>query len=382
MQGFAARKRLNQLLNRVESRLCTTTARSMPVVVDVVLTKACNLACTFCKDYQTVGAQRVSVQNFEKIAAQIFPTAHRINICSGGEPYLHPGLEDLLRICKRHGLFTWLLSNGTLCREERLRAIVREGLVDEHGFSVDGFKAETVEAIRINASFEKILDSIALLRRIRSEEGVAIPRIVIRYALMRMNVEELPDAIRRWGEMGIEGLECGYLSLANGIPKEQCMFYHQDLLERVYDQARSVAARYPGLKLILPPLIREEREKAENPAACRSPWNFVMIDTNGEVLPCYRAFEVLRMGQVYGENARPFHEIWNSPAYQALRGTVNAKDGPRHYPYCGTCETRLGWGREEAHLGDVTWLTTLGSDRLRNEIDHKRPHKGYRKKTG
>ena len=216
--------RLNQLLNRAETSLGRTHLRSRPVDVDIVLSKACNLACTFCKDYETIGAKRISVRNVERIAAQIFPTARRLNICSGGEPYLHTGLENVLRIARRYGLFTWVLSNGTILDERRLRAIVREGLIDEQGFSVDGYEAATVEAIRVNARLVTIRANIDMLLRLRHEEGRRLPRIVIRYALMRSNIEELPAAVRHWGEKGIDRIDCGYLSLANAMERDESLF--------------------------------------------------------------------------------------------------------------------------------------------------------------
>jgi len=142
----------------------------MPVTIDVVLTKACNLACTFCKDYETEGAQRISLSNFERIATQLFPTAMRLSLCSGGEPYLHRGLEEILRIGKRHRLYTWVLSNGMLVKPDRVRPMVREKLISMHGFSVDGYRAATVEALRVNARLEVILENIRALIRIREEE--------------------------------------------------------------------------------------------------------------------------------------------------------------------------------------------------------------------
>src|SRR5262249_57569944 len=89
------RQAVNAALNHAEYYLQRPTLRSLPQNVDVVLTKACNLACRFCIDYETLGAKRISVQNFQKIAGQLFPTARRLSICSGGEPYRHKAPEAL-----------------------------------------------------------------------------------------------------------------------------------------------------------------------------------------------------------------------------------------------------------------------------------------------
>ena len=367
----------NKLLNRLEFAGGRTKLASKPVVVDVVLTKACNFACTFCKDYETENARRISVTNFERMAEQLLPTASRLSICSGGEPYLHTGLEDILRIARKYNptLYTWVLSNGSILRENRVRQILEEGLITEHGFSVDGFKAETVESIRINAKYDSVIDNIKMVIRLRGKLQVKAPSITIRYALMRSNVEELSDAVKMWGDLGVERIDTGYLSLANNMDRNLSLFYHQDLTRDCFEKARATAALYPHLTLVLPELISEQKKFETRPQKCGSPWRFVMVDANGQILPCYRAFEALRLPSLYDPSVS-FEKIWNSEVYQKLRRTVNDDTGPKHYPYCGRCEMRYGWSQERTHLGDESWVEALGSEWLPKDVDHQRPIKG------
>jgi radical SAM protein with 4Fe4S-binding SPASM domain len=368
------RQALNKLVSSVETRFQLPVVRSLPQEVDVVLTKACNLACTFCKDYETEGARRVSVANFEKAARQLFPTARWVSFCSGGEPYLHKGLEELLRIARRYRVTTWVLSNGMLLTEDRLRPIVREGLISLHGFSVDGARPATVERLRVGARFDVIVENVRTLLRVRRQEGRAEPGVVIRYALLRSNVEELPEAVRLWGEMGVSAVTCNFLSLCNGIDRQESLYFHQDLMTRVFAEARRAAERYPGLKLTLPRTVREQLPLRRQPQQCLAPWRFVKIDTNGKVLPCHRAYEALSMGEVYGDEGESFQDVWNSPGYQALRRTVNDDGVEKHYGYCSRCELRYGWGDVSAHLGDETWLAALAERAPEKAlaIDHRR----------
>ncbi len=356
-----AKQAVNTAMNLAEYWLQKPVVRSLPQNVDIVLTKACNLACTFCVDYETPGAKRLSIENFQKIGHQLFPTARLVSICSGGEPYLHKGLEDLLRFIKRYKVATWVLSNGMLVKEDRIRTIVREGLITMQGFSCDGFRPETVEAIRVGAKLDQVLDNIRMVLRVRDEEGKQYPQIVIRYALMRSNLEELPAAVERWGEMGIHTIDTGYLAVCNGIDTQESLYFHQDLMERVFADARRVAARYPNLSLNLPQLIRDAAVQKENPKKCKAPWSFVKIDTDGRVLPCYRAWEALSMGKVYDADGTPFSDIWNSEPYQALRRTVNDDGVDKMFPYCGRCEYRYGWGDIRQHVGYSEWAETVAS---------------------
>lgn len=371
------RQAVNAALNHAEYFLQRPVLRSLPQNVDVVLTKACNLACRFCIDYETLGAKRISLENFEKIARQLFPTARRLSICSGGEPYLHKGLEDILRVAKRYKLDTWVLSNGMLLKEDRIRTICREGLIDLHGFSCDGFKPETVEAIRVNAQLATILENIRMVIRVREEEGRRAPGIVARYALMRSNIEELPDTVERWGAMGVDRLDTSYLGVCNGIDRNESLYFHQDLMIRVFAEARKVAARFPRLTVNLPQTVAEALERKKKPTNCKAPWGFVKIDTDGRVLPCYRAWDALDMGKVYDDDGVPFDRIWNDERYQALRRTVNDDGVEKHFPYCARCEYRYGWGDLEQHVGYEEWSDTVAPliaerDKRDKDVDHRR----------
>ena len=370
---------LNHLVNRVEERLQRTSLISKPVDIDLVLTKACNFACSFCKDYETpAGSKRISIEEFQTLADQVFPTARRLNICSGGEPYLHNQIIDILKIAKNYGLHTWLLSNGSVFIPKKVEQILEHDLVTQHGFSVDGFKPETVESIRLNGKHKVIVRTIQSLKKMRDEAGKKNPEIIIRYAMMRRNIEELPDAIRFWGDMGVDGLDAGYLSLANEISKDELLYYHQPILEKMLEEAHKVKEQYPNLKVNLPISIRDAQKQTEK-QNCNSPWSFAMIDTNGEIMPCYRSFEALRMPSVYEGNK--FSEIWNGEQYQKLRASVN-NDAEEFYPYCTNCENRCGWGDEKVHLGDETWQEVV-KDWLpeTGSLNHKRPIEGGYKKN-
>ena len=379
------RRLAGRLLNRLEARLGRERVRSKPVAVDVVLTKACNMACSFCRDYELVGVRRITVEDMEHVAAELFPSAAWVNICSGGEPYLHKGLEHLLGLAQRHGAERWVLSNGMLPDVERVRPIVERELISLHGFSVDGMRAQTVESIRTGANLPQILANIDDYLSMGEQQHGRRSRVVIRYALMRRNVDELADAVRYWGERGVERIDVGYLALANGIDRDESLYFHQDHMRRAFADAKEVAERYPETELRLPPTVDEDRSRQAAPTACRAPWEFVMIDASGAVLPCYRAFEAIQMGHLLGPEGRPFDEIWNGPEYRELRRNVNLDRDPtdpgapnkQGYGYCRVCENRFGWSAIEPHLGDDTWQkAAFEHDVDRESVDHRR--QGFR----
>lgn len=353
----------NALILRAERKLGLTELRSRPENVDIAVTKACNLKCTMCRDYETDGTQNLGLADFEAIAAQLLPTARRLSICSGGEPYLNRNLLAFLRIARGYKVDTWVLSNGMIYKEDFARAVVEEGLITKHGFSVDGIKPETVAWVRKNAVLEVIQKNIRALLALREQARAKAPEIVIRYAVMRRNIEELPEAVRYWAEAGVEGIDCNYLIVANGMDREESLYFHPELAAAMFKEAEREAARHPGFTLTLPGTVEELKARQPRPLPCQEPWNFAWIDTNGRVLPCYRTWGVLEMGRVYGDGAQTFEEVWNNETYKELRRTVNDDGGgERLYPYCERCDYRLGYGERDSHLGDEVWLETIDVD--------------------
>src|SRR5690242_1292886 len=62
---------------------------------------------------------------------------------SGGEPLLHPELDDLIRRIRRHGMLAGMITNGYLLTAERIQRLNRAGL--EHlQISIDNVMPDEV----------------------------------------------------------------------------------------------------------------------------------------------------------------------------------------------------------------------------------------------
>jgi radical SAM protein with 4Fe4S-binding SPASM domain len=236
---------------------------------------------------------------------------------------------------------------------------------------VDGIKPSTVEALRVNARLDMIIEHIQMLIRMREEEGKRKPGIIIRYALMCANLEELPDAVHYWGKLGVDRIDCNYLSLCNDLDRQESLYFHQELMADVFNEARRAARHHPRLTLKLPRTIRQQAPQQYRPKKCVAPWDFVYICPDGRVLPCYCSWGTICMGNVY-EADESFKDIWNNAQYQTLRRTVNNDTMEKYYAYCARCERRFGWSSLAAHLGDATWLEDLAPPEKARVIAHRR----------
>ncbi|MCB9734103.1 MAG: radical SAM protein [Deltaproteobacteria bacterium] len=95
-----------------------------PLLAQLVVTRRCNLACGYCNEYDAVS----SPVPYEELARRVDHLASLGTVVvtlTGGEPLLHPRLDDLVRRVVSHGMVATTITNGyPLTRKwiERLNA--------------------------------------------------------------------------------------------------------------------------------------------------------------------------------------------------------------------------------------------------------------------
>lgn len=108
---------------------------SHPILAQIVPIRRCNLACTYCNEFDDhsapvpLDAMRERIDHLGRLG-----TAN-IEI-SGGEPLLHPALDDIIRQIRRTGALAGLITNGYLLNEKRIELFNDAGL-DHLQISID-----------------------------------------------------------------------------------------------------------------------------------------------------------------------------------------------------------------------------------------------------
>lgn len=136
LRAIARRLRMARIVARaLQSRL-------HPVLAQIVPTRRCNLACEYCNEFDSTSAPiplEVMLARVDRLAA--LGTA-MVDL-SGGEPMLHPGLEQIVRRIRSHGMFAGLLTNGYLLTRARIAALNDAGL-DRLQMSIDNVLPDVV----------------------------------------------------------------------------------------------------------------------------------------------------------------------------------------------------------------------------------------------
>jgi len=150
---------------------------SHPLLAQIVPIRRCNLACTYCNEYDKHSAP-VPVatlrDRFDHLAR--LGTAN-IEI-SGGEPLLHPDLDELIRHIRRTGALAGLITNGYLLTEKRIEDFNNAGL-DHLQISIDNVTPDAVsmKSLKVlDAKLQKLAKHAAFSVNINSVLGGGFSR--------------------------------------------------------------------------------------------------------------------------------------------------------------------------------------------------------------
>jgi MoaA/NifB/PqqE/SkfB family radical SAM enzyme len=128
--GRLVRRRVRSVDRRLrEARMFARAmvSKHHPIVAQIVPIRRCNLACTYCNEFDAVSAPVPLNEMFERID-RLAALGTTIITISGGEPMLHPHLDEIITHIRRLGAIATLITNGYLLTPERIRLLNSAGL--------------------------------------------------------------------------------------------------------------------------------------------------------------------------------------------------------------------------------------------------------------
>ena len=113
-----------------------------PVQAQIIPMRRCNLACAYCNEYDDFSPPVAKELMFSRID-HLAKLGTTIIVISGGEPLLHPQLDEIIARIRKHGMIAGMITNGYLLTEERIERLNRAGL--EHlQISIDNVMPDEV----------------------------------------------------------------------------------------------------------------------------------------------------------------------------------------------------------------------------------------------
>lgn len=141
-----------------------------PVLVHIVPMRKCNLACTYCNEYDKT-SDPVPIDEMLKRIDKLAELGTSIVTISGGEPMLHPQIYEIIARIRHHNMIAGLISNGYYFQSEKIKKLNEAGL-DYLQISIDNVTPDDVskkslkvldkklENLRDHAKFKVNINSV------------------------------------------------------------------------------------------------------------------------------------------------------------------------------------------------------------------------------
>ena len=320
-------------------------ATSPPVCLYLEVTNRCNLLCETCpRTFEELEPPAdMSWELFTKIVDQS-PNIARAVLHGVGEPMLVKDLPRMIRYLKDRGVYVLFNTNGTLMRPAKFQALIDTGL-DELRVSLDAADAKTYKLVRGKDFFGRIVRDVRKFTEYQREIDVTTPRVSLWLTGLKETVQELPEFIRLAHSMGVNEVHLQRLVFDDdgfGLARmESSLFEQTQREEQAAIEAAQAIGRELGVTLdasgATEPGVSLKRQSGSE-SMCRRPWSLMYFTAHGRALPCCiapfsaRGYETYTLGDATQQDLR---EIWNGPAYQAFRQSLNSDAPPKPCQGCG-----------------------------------------------
>ncbi len=98
-----------------------------PLLAHIIPMRRCNLACTYCNEFDDF-SKPVPIEEMFRRIDKLGALGTSVVTISGGEPLMHPELDEVIRRIRANGMIAGLITNGYLLVAERIQRLNRAGL--------------------------------------------------------------------------------------------------------------------------------------------------------------------------------------------------------------------------------------------------------------
>src|SRR5579859_2909992 len=98
-----------------------------PILVHIIPNRRCNLACTYCNEFDDF-SKPVPLAEMKSRLDILAGMGTSIITISGGEPLMHPEIDEVIRHIRRHGMIAGMITNGFLLDKKTIDKLNAAGL--------------------------------------------------------------------------------------------------------------------------------------------------------------------------------------------------------------------------------------------------------------
>ena len=314
----------------------------------------CNSRCAYCNDWRKSGADRLELVVIKDVLRDLRHMQVKCVCFSGGEPLLHPAIDECISYAATVGVAPWLITNGILLSQSRLQRLLSSGLKCCL-LSIDSLDPETYHIHR-GVPFRVVQRALSVLEKTR--ESCPDLDVILNCVITRINPNSIPELVQFAKTKGFYILLQPYEPRVLGLPagEDPLRFQEADIVALEHLAAWLIARQEDQPTILNTPyFLRHMSEyirsrKMPDDFQCEAGELSVSIGANGNVYPCWHLDAV---GNVH--YAR-LSNLWHDEEFEQVRVRMRALD-------CPTCWT-------SCHLDMVHTIETLTGEPVKRGIVH------------
>lgn len=151
-------KVLHRNLRGAQMAVRALASTDHPLLAHIIPMRRCNLACTYCNEFDDF-SKPVPIEEMYRRIDKLGALGTAVVTISGGEPLMHPELDDVIGRIRANGMIAGLITNGYLLVAERIQRLNRAGL-EWLQISIDNVNPDDVSKKSLKV-LDKKLQSLA-----------------------------------------------------------------------------------------------------------------------------------------------------------------------------------------------------------------------------
>ena len=309
-----------------------------PPYLEVEVTTRCPLKCIMCEHtYWKEPNRDMSFEQFKRIMDQ-FPKLKWIGLTGIGESFVNKDFMKMLRYVKSKNIYVELYDNFFLTDNETAEEMVDLG-VEKIFFSFDAATKETYEKIRVGSDFERVVNNVKNLLRIKKERKKYFPELDFHYIINRLNMHEMPKYVELVHSLcGKDRAVIRFTRMLHRFKEVEDLFVEipAEIIEATEKRAKEL-----GIVVTWNRDVPQQKPPVKDCTVWLMPFIFV----TGHVIPCcsgneagQRDFQKAEaMGNVFEQN---FKDIWKGERYKNLRKMLRENKVPVVCRDCSAFDTK------------------------------------------
>jgi radical SAM protein with 4Fe4S-binding SPASM domain len=257
----------------------------------------------------------MSYNDFKKIIEEVGDYLIFVALWNYGEPLLNPDIAKMIGYCSSKGLITILSTNGNLLTPGKSLELFTAGL-KYLIIGIDGVSEDTYQRYRSAGKLSEIEYNVREAHNLKKANEFKFPIIDLQFIVMKDNerqAESFFPLARAWGAERAS-LKRFIMFKDTGF-RDEFVPQNENYVLDCYKKGNSIYKNF-----------------------CPTPWQALVIDSNGWVVPCCSDyFSKKNMGDAFRQDLK---KIWNNNIYMAFRREI--KNNINSIDICSNCCNNSG----------------------------------------